>query len=84
MTVNKNGLSQNNYSLENKSPCSGNSTIPSYQKFGVSPEDLSHMDLLSSSVKTQIVEGRDVNLATRLIPYHETNTKDKGGVFFCY
>jgi hypothetical protein len=80
MTVNKDGLSQNNYSLENyynKSPCSGNSTMPPSQKFGVSPEDLPHMDLLSSSVRKQIVEGRDVNLATLLIPYYETNIKDK-------
>lgn len=80
MTVNKDGLSQNNYSLENyynKSPCSGNNIMPTSQKFGVSPEDLPHMDLLSSSLRKQIVEGRDVNLATLLIPYHKTNNKDK-------
>jgi hypothetical protein len=28
-------------------------------------------------VAKQIVEGRDVNLATLLIPYYETNIKDK-------
>ena len=74
MTVNKDGLSQNNYSLENyynKSPCSGNSTMPPSLKFGVSPEDLPHMDLLSSSVRKQIVEGRDVKLATLIISYYE-------------
>jgi hypothetical protein len=71
MTVNKDGLSQNNYSH------AGNSTMPPSQKFGVSIEDLPLMDLLSCSVRKQIVEGKDVNLATLLIPYYETNIKDK-------
>ena len=51
--------------------------MPPSQKFGVSIEDLPHMDLLSSSERKQIVEGKDVNLATLLIPYYETNIKDK-------
>ena len=51
--------------------------MPPSQKFGVSPEDLLHMDLLSISVRKQIIEGMDVNLATLLIPYYETNIKDK-------
>jgi hypothetical protein len=34
------------------------------------------MDLLSISVRKQIIEGMDVNLATLLIPNYETNIKD--------
>lgn len=39
--------------------------------FGVSPEQLPFMDLLSTSMRKQIIEGKDVNLASLLIPYYD-------------
>lgn len=41
------------------------------RSYGVSPEDIPHMDLMAPSLRRQIIEGRDVNLATLLIPYYE-------------
>jgi hypothetical protein len=54
------------------------STSPSGpRKFGTNPEDLPQMDLLSPSIRESIIEGKDVNLASLLIPYYELETKDK-------
>ena len=51
--------------------------MPPSQKFGVSPEDLPHMDLMSNTLRKHIIEGRDINLATLLITYYDINNKDK-------
>jgi hypothetical protein len=41
------------------------------RRFGISPEDLPHLDLISTPLRRQILEGKDVNLAALLIPYFE-------------
>ena len=47
------------------------------RKFGTNPEDLPQMDLISPSIRKNIVEGKDINLATLLIPYYEVHTSEK-------
>jgi hypothetical protein len=44
--------------------------------FGVAPDDVPHMDLVSPTLRKHIIEGRDVNLCTLLIPYYETRNDD--------
>ncbi|KAJ8313845.1 hypothetical protein KUTeg_008406 [Tegillarca granosa] len=43
----------------------------------VHPSDLPFMGLMSSSLKKQIIEGKDVNLSTFFIPYYDYDC-DKG------
>ena len=69
---------QNYYQSEiatSTQPSTSTSTGP--RKFGTNPEDLPQMDLLSPSLRKSIIEGKDVNLASLLIPYYELETKDK-------
>ena len=48
-------------------------------QFGTSPEELPQMDLVSESLRKRIIEGKDINLASLLIPYFEIDlaTSDK-------
>lgn len=47
------------------------------RKFGTHPEDLPQMELISNSIRKQILEGKDVNLASLLIPYYEIRESEK-------
>lgn len=47
------------------------------RKFGTHPEDLPQMELISNSLRKQILEGKDVNLASLLIPYYEIRESEK-------
>lgn len=38
------------------------------KKFGISAEDLPYMDLTPTSIRKKIIEGRDINLASLLVP----------------
>lgn len=40
-------------------------------RYGVAPEDVPHMDLVSPTVRRAVIQGKDVNLASLLIPYHD-------------
>ena len=42
----------------------------------VAPEQLPHMKLIADSVRKQIIEGKDVNLACLLIPFYEIPAND--------
>jgi hypothetical protein len=60
--------------------CLGNAVShdPAFRprRFGISPEDLPHLDLMSAPLRRQIIEGKDVNLAALLIPYFESTDKE--------
>jgi hypothetical protein len=45
--------------------------VPTQRTFGTAPADLPHVDLVSQSLRRQILDGKDVNLASLLIPYYE-------------
>ena len=45
--------------------------------YGVSPDMLPHMDIVSSSVKKAILQGKDINLSMLLITGFEINKADK-------
>jgi hypothetical protein len=47
---------------------------PVSSRFGVPSESLPFMDTVSSSLRRQITEGKDVNLAALLIPYFDAPT----------
>ncbi|KAJ8314558.1 hypothetical protein KUTeg_006708 [Tegillarca granosa] len=48
-----------------------------HPSFSVRAEDLPFMDLMSLSLRKQIIQGKDVNLSTLLIPYYDYD-RDKG------
>ena len=47
------------------------------RKFGTNLKDLPQMDLISPSIRKNIVENKKINLATLLIPYYEVHTSEK-------
>ena len=55
---------------------SANTTAEKSSRFGTSPEAVPHMDLVSPALRKSIVEGKDVNLASLLIPYFDTENKE--------
>lgn len=66
------------YSLQNYYQSTETTCSPSTsRKFGTNPEDLPQMDLISPSLRKNIVEGKDVNLASLLIPYFEVRPSEK-------
>ncbi|XP_021346290.1 uncharacterized protein LOC110445818 [Mizuhopecten yessoensis] len=73
------------YSQEaRQSPLAGNLTMPRHttptnriRSFGVSPEDLGNLDLVTGRVKGDIIDGKDVNLASLLIPYFDLEGKNQ-------
>ncbi|PJE77645.1 hypothetical protein CI610_03429 [invertebrate metagenome] len=49
-------------------------------EFGVTSEDISHIDIISEKLKKKIWEGDDINLAHLLMPKYETRgTEDRDG-----
>ena len=58
------------------SDVTGHLPTGAYTNYGVSPECLPHLDLVSASLRKQILEGKDVNLAALLIPEYEV-TQDR-------
>uniref|UniRef100_A0A8W8L8Q0 C3H1-type domain-containing protein n=1 Tax=Magallana gigas TaxID=29159 RepID=A0A8W8L8Q0_MAGGI len=66
------------YSLQNYYQSTETTCSPSTsRKFGTNPEDLPQIDLISPSLRKNIVEGKDVNLASLLIPYFEVRPSEK-------
>ena len=77
LNMNKEKHSQENqFSLEQYYNQPPSASLHNSARYGVSPEDVPHMDLVSTSLRKQIQEGRDVNLASLLIPYFEVKTSD--------
>jgi len=46
---------------------------PGSGTYGVPPDMLPHMDILSSSIRKAIVQGKDINLSSLLIPGYEVD-----------
>ena len=79
MVTSKETNANASFSLQNYYHSNAIQSPPSQtaRKFGTNPEDLPQMDLISPSIRKNIVEGKDINLATLLIPYYEVHTSEK-------
>lgn len=59
--------------------CSATTTaVSDMGTYGVAPDSLPHLDIVSASLKRAILQGKDVNLSMLLIPGYEFDKKDKG------
>lgn len=66
------------YSLQNYYQSTETTSPPSSsRKFGTNPGDLPQMELISPSFRKNIVEGKDVNLASLIILYSEVRSSEK-------
>ena len=70
---------QNIFSLGNSFQTSQNTALPAYPKCGPSSDSLPQVEILSNNVRKEIISGKNVNLASLLIPGVTTALHDLQG-----